>query len=57
MQLNIQCKTVLVAMSVGRSVHHFGLDGNISLSTDMHRSQRMNPNDFDDPQTFSLVPL
>ncbi len=51
--------------NVGQSVHHFSSDWNVSTTigwiaikvcTDIHGSQTMNPNDFDDPLTFPLVP-
>lgn len=55
-----KCLATLAA-SLG-SVHHFGLDGNISVGwlvmkyhTDIHDPLRMNYNDFGNPLTFVLT--
>lgn len=51
--------------SVGRSVHHFGPDWNISITlgwialqlcSDIHCPQRMKPTSFGEPLTFPLAP-
>lgn len=52
--------------AVGRSVHHFGPERNISTTTgwivmifcaDIHVNQRRNPNDFGDTLTFPPGPI
>lgn len=51
-----------LGMSVGWLVQHFGpkistttwID--MQFATDIHGTQRMNPNDFSDPPTFPLAP-